>query len=293
MAFPTYRQQGLLIARGWPLLDMMCQCYSNARDRLKGRQLPVLYSSKRSLVLHDLRQSRHPVPPGGRLGDGLGLQGRHRIAAGWIGEGSTAEPDFHHALTFASVYRAPVILNVVNNQWAISSFQEIAGGEEATFAARAIGFGIACLGSTATISSLSTPRRVGRPSVHAPITAPTLIELFTYRAGPHSTSDDPTATDRRTNGRHGRSAIPIERLSRHLIGLGEWSAERHAQLESELADEVRDAGARGRNPRHVDNGPHFSAKTIFEDVFNRGVVQPIFHQEVMSARASRSVNTFP
>ena len=46
MAFPTYRQQGLLIARGWPLLDMMCQCYSNTRDRLKGRQLPVLYSSK-------------------------------------------------------------------------------------------------------------------------------------------------------------------------------------------------------------------------------------------------------
>src|SRR4030095_5951894 len=46
MLFPTYRHQGLLIARVWPLLDMMCQCYSNARDRLKGRQLPVLYSSK-------------------------------------------------------------------------------------------------------------------------------------------------------------------------------------------------------------------------------------------------------
>ena len=25
MAFPTYRQQGILIARGWPLVDMMCQ----------------------------------------------------------------------------------------------------------------------------------------------------------------------------------------------------------------------------------------------------------------------------
>jgi len=46
MAFPTYRQQGILIARGWPLLDLMCQCYSNARDRLKGRQLPVLYSAR-------------------------------------------------------------------------------------------------------------------------------------------------------------------------------------------------------------------------------------------------------
>ncbi len=72
-------------------------------------------------------------------------KGDHRIAAAWIGEGATAEGDFHHALTFASVYRAPVVLNVVNNQWAISSHQEVAGGEEATFAARAIGFGLACL----------------------------------------------------------------------------------------------------------------------------------------------------
>ena len=46
MNFPTYRQAGLLIAAGYSLVDMMCQIYSNERDPLKGRQLPVLYSSK-------------------------------------------------------------------------------------------------------------------------------------------------------------------------------------------------------------------------------------------------------
>ena len=46
MCFPTYRQQGFLIARGYPLTQMMNQCYSNAADPLKGRQLPVLYSSR-------------------------------------------------------------------------------------------------------------------------------------------------------------------------------------------------------------------------------------------------------
>src|SRR5579872_3291332 len=50
MLFPTYRQQGLLIARGYPVLDMMCQCYANARDPLKGRQLPVLYSSREKCI---------------------------------------------------------------------------------------------------------------------------------------------------------------------------------------------------------------------------------------------------
>src|SRR5262249_36135465 len=46
MCFPSYRQQGILIARGYPLVDMMCQIYSNERDPLKGRQLPIMYSSK-------------------------------------------------------------------------------------------------------------------------------------------------------------------------------------------------------------------------------------------------------
>jgi 2-oxoisovalerate dehydrogenase E1 component alpha subunit len=40
MCFPSYRQQGLLIARGYPLLDMMCQVYSNERDPLKGSARP-------------------------------------------------------------------------------------------------------------------------------------------------------------------------------------------------------------------------------------------------------------
>ena len=50
------------------------------------------------------------------------MKGDSRIAATWVGEGSTAEGDFHSACTFATVYNAPVILNVINNQWAISSF---------------------------------------------------------------------------------------------------------------------------------------------------------------------------
>ncbi len=48
MLFPSYRQQGLLIARDHSLLDMMCQVLNNRRDRLKGRQLPVMYSSRAS-----------------------------------------------------------------------------------------------------------------------------------------------------------------------------------------------------------------------------------------------------
>jgi 2-oxoisovalerate dehydrogenase E1 component alpha subunit len=43
--------------------------------------------------------------------------------------------------------------------------------------------------------------------------------------------------------------------------------ERHAQLESELADEVRDAAREAERYGTLENGPHVSARTMFEDVY--------------------------
>jgi 2-oxoisovalerate dehydrogenase E1 component alpha subunit len=267
MVFTTYRQQGLLIARGYPLLDMMCQCYSNARDHLKGRQLPVLYSSKEAsfFTISGNLGTQFPQAVGWAMASAY--KHDRRIAAGWIGEGSTAEPDFHHALTFASVYRAPVILNIVNNQWAISSHQEIAGGEAATFAARAIGFGLACLrvdGNDFLAVYGATQWAAERARANR---GATLIELFTYRAAPHSTSDDPSRYRPEDEWQNWPYGDPVERLSRHLIRLGEWSPERHKQLESEVVDRVRETGREAESYGTMDSGPHFSVKTMFEDVF--------------------------
>src|SRR5258705_10593022 len=134
MLFPYYRQQGLLIARDWPILDMMCECYSNSHDRLKGRQLPVLYSSKAAsfFSLSGNLGTQFPQAVGWAMASAI--KGDARIAMGWIGDGATAEGDFHSAMTFAAVYNVPVVLAVVNNQWAISSFSGIAGAERAPFA---------------------------------------------------------------------------------------------------------------------------------------------------------------
>ena len=85
-----------------------------------------------------------------------------------------------------------MILNVVNNQWAISSFSGIAGAERTTFAARAIGYGIAGLrvdGNDALAVYAATRWAADRARVER---GPTLIEFFTYRAEGHSTSDDPS-----------------------------------------------------------------------------------------------------
>ncbi|HEX3884800.1 MAG TPA: thiamine pyrophosphate-dependent enzyme [Stellaceae bacterium] len=267
MVFPTYRQQGLLIARGYPIVDMICQCYANKRDPLKGRQLPVLYSSRdySFFSLSGNLGTQFPQAVGWAMASAY--KGDRRIAAGWIGEGATAEPDFHHALTFAAVYRAPVVLNVVNNQWAISSHQEVAGGDEATFAARAVGFGLATLrvdGNDFLAVYAATKWAAERARANH---GATLIELFTYRAGSHSTSDDPTRYRPEDEPKDWPLGDPVERLSRHLIELGEWSEERQAALAKELTDEVRAANREAEKSGTLDQGPQFSAGTMFEDVY--------------------------
>ena len=145
MCFPTYRQQSLLMAREVPLVELICQLMSNERDPLKGRQLPVMYSMREAgfFSISGNLATQFIQAVGWAMASAI--KGDTKIASAWIGDGATAEADFHTALTFAHVYRAPVILNVVNNQWAISTFQAIAGGEGTTFAARGVGCGIASL----------------------------------------------------------------------------------------------------------------------------------------------------
>ncbi|MEI8326293.1 MAG: thiamine pyrophosphate-dependent enzyme, partial [Betaproteobacteria bacterium] len=145
MCFPTYRQQSLLMAREVPLVELICQLMSNSRDPLKGRQLPVMYSVRRAgfFSISGNLATQFIQAVGWAMASAI--KGDTKISSAWIGDGATAEADFDTGLTFAHVYRAPVILNVVNNQWAISSFQAIAGGEGTTFAARGVGCGIASL----------------------------------------------------------------------------------------------------------------------------------------------------
>ena len=190
-----------------------------------------------------------------------------RIAAAWIGDGATAEADFHHALTFASVYHAPVVLTVVNNQWAISCYQGFAGGDESTFASRAIGYGMPALrvdGNDFLAVYAATRWAAERARSNV---GPTLIELFTYRAGAHSTSDDPTRYRPADEPAKWPLGDPIARLKQHLVGQGEWSDERHTALVSELEEQVRAAGKEAESLGTLDRGPLPSPKTMFEDVF--------------------------
>ena len=267
MNFPTYRQAGLLIAAGYPLTKMMCQVYSNDGDPVRGRQLPVFYSSREHgfFSISGNLATQYVQAVGWAMA--AAIKGENSLAAGWIGDGSTAESDFHGALVFASTYKPPVILNIVNNQWAISTFQGIARGGAGTFAARGHGFGIPALRvdgndylavhAAAAWAAERARRDLG----------PTMIEYVTYRAGGHSTSDDPAAYRPKEEGSAWPLGDPILRLKAHLIQKGLWSEERHAQAEAEIMDEVVAAQKEAEAIGTLHSGRRPSPRDMFEDVY--------------------------
>ncbi|MFA5520204.1 MAG: thiamine pyrophosphate-dependent enzyme [Castellaniella sp.] len=267
MHFPSYRQQSLLIARGYPLSDMMCQLFSNRCDRLKGRQLPVLYSVRDEsfFSLSGNLATQFVQAVGWAMASAI--RGDTRIAAGWIGDGATAAADFQTALTFAHVYRAPVILNVVNNQWAISTFQTLAGGANTTFAARGAGSGIAALrvdGNDFLAVYAASRWAAERARRNC---GPTLIEWVTYRAGPHSSSDDPEKYRPADDWSRFPLGDPVERLKQHLIVQGLWSEEAHAQAEAEIRAQVLAAQREAESHGSLASGQTSDVRTMFEDVY--------------------------
>jgi len=267
MCFPSYRQQGLLIARDYSLVEMMNQIYSNKGDKLQGKQLPIMYSAKDHgfFSISGNLATQYPQAVGWAMASAA--KGDTRIAAVWCGEGSTAEGDFHSACTFASVYRAPVIMNVVNNQWAISSFSGFAGAEATTFAARAVGYGIAGLridGNDALAVYAATQWAAERARTNQ---GPTLIEHFTYRAEGHSTSDDPTQYRSAGEPNAWPLGDPIRRLKDHLIQLGEWDEDRHVAQDKEVAEQVRAAQKEAEKNGILGHGLHQPLDTLFDGVF--------------------------
>jgi 2-oxoisovalerate dehydrogenase E1 component alpha subunit len=275
MLFPSYRQQGLHVVRGRNLVDLMCQCLSNTRDMCKGRQMPIMYhwGSGKIFSISGNLATQFPQAVGWAMA--AAIKGEDHIAASWIGEGSSAEADFHHAMTFAAVYRA----------------QGFAGGEQRTFAQRGPGYGIPGIrvdGNDFLAVYAVTQWAAQRARQSG---GPTLIEHVTYRAAAHSTSDDPSRYRPKEEWRAWPLGDPIGRLKQHLIALGEWSEERHAKLEKELEAHVTACWKEAETFGTLSGGPALDPLTMFEDVLKE--MPPNLARQREELRALRDTPAVP
>jgi 2-oxoisovalerate dehydrogenase E1 component alpha subunit len=266
LLFPSYRQQGLFLLRGMPMLDMMCQCIGNQGDSAKGRQMPVHYTYRKGNLMSISSPVGTQFPQAVGAAMASAYRGEPNVTATWMGEGTTAQGDFHYALNFASVYMPAVILNVVNNQWAISTHRNLASGGK-TFAARGDAYGIPGVrvdGNDFLAVYAVTQWAAQRARLGA---GPTLIELLTYRVAAHSTSDDPSRYRPSDEARLWPGGDPIDRLARHLTGLGEWSEEKQTELEQTAQRRVLATYKRAESIGSLAAGPTDPPETIVDDVY--------------------------
>ena len=264
--FPSYRQPGAQFVRGRDMVSMICHCIGNEEDNIKGRQMPVHYSYREGRFISI------SSPVGTQFSQAVGVslassyKGLDEVTITWIGDGASAEGDYHYALNFASVFNAPVILNLVNNQWAISTHANFASGT-GSFASRGIPFGLASIRVDGNdFLALYSVTKWARERAAAGSGA-THIEVLTYRTGAHSSSDDPSRYRPENEHTKWPGGDPVDRLKEHLIKLGEWSLDQHKELEERIDGEVVDAYKEAVKFGDLANGPYPSADTIFTEVY--------------------------
>ena len=258
--FPCYREVGAALYRGYPLQTYMDNMYGNANDVIKGRQMPD----------HTVSRAAHfasvSAPIGTQITHAVGfawaakLQKQDVVTGTYFGDGATSSNDFHSGLTFAGVFAVPTVFLLRNNGWAISvpSTQQTAAR---TFADKGVGYGVAavrCDGNDA-LAVYVTVREAVERAVKGE--GPTLVEMMTYRAGPHSTSDDPTAYRDKGEVDRQLKRDPIRRLRKYLELAGAWSEQEDKRFEAEVAAELKTCIER------AEAAPPPPVSAMFEQVF--------------------------
>ncbi len=189
--FPHYRNPGTPLLRGVSMLRMVNQCFGNAADEIKGRQMPVHYSYK------DINFFSISSPLGTQIVQAAGtayamkLKQTKQVAMTSFGDGSSSEIDFHSGLNMAAVTKSPCIFMLENNQWAISVPSSRQSASE-SYAIKASAYGMP--GVQVDGNDILAVYKVTAEAVQRARNGegPTLIELVTFRMASHSTSDDPT-----------------------------------------------------------------------------------------------------
>jgi 2-oxoisovalerate dehydrogenase E1 component alpha subunit len=259
--YPSYRMPGSFVVRGAPLTAMVANCFGNEADLCKGHQMPVHYAfAKQRLVSIS-------SPIGTQIVQAVGtamaqkMKGDKGISWVFFGDGGTSSNDFHSGLNFAGVWKAPCVFVCSNNQWAISvPFEKQTASESVAIKAKAYGMpGVRVDGNDvlAVFQACSEAAERARKG-----DGPTLVELMTYRRGPHSSSDDPTRyRGNQADDWMGRD--PILRFRKHLELQDLWSEDQEQELVERLKAEINAAVT------EAEKAPQPALETMFVDVYEK------------------------
>lgn len=238
--FPALRENAIMLLRGFPLSRYFAHMFGNAHDVLKGRMQPMHFAGRQVNQVSWSSTIATQLPHAVGAAYAMKMRGDAKVAMGFIGDGGTSEPDFHAALNFAAVWKAPAVLICQNNQWAISvpSSAQTAS-ETLAIKARAYGMpGIRVDGNDLLAVFREVQRAVARARRGE---GPTFLELVTFRMGGHSSADDPSRYRNESEVEHWTQRCPLARYRTYLEGAGLWDESKEEALAAELREEINAA----------------------------------------------------
>ncbi len=238
--YPYYRNTGIILACGFPLVDLFRSQFARATDRTKGRQIinhitahDVGIASISSIIAS---QCTHAVG----CAYAFAYRGEaDRAVLCTFGEGATSEGEWHEAINFAAVHKLPVIFLCENNQWAISTpiSKQMANP---VVSERAPGYGIEgirCDGFD-PVAVHAAVRSARERAVAGG--GPTLVEAVCYRFLSHTTDDDDRTYRLREDVARERENDPLPRFEQRLTTLGVLTRDEIAALHREITQLVND-----------------------------------------------------
>jgi len=224
LVYGQYREAGVLMWRGFPLEQFMNQCYGNALDYGKGKQMPVHYGSAKHNFVTISSPLTTQMPQAVGSAYAFKREGSKRIVCVYFGDGAASEGDAHAAFNFAATLKVPIIFFCRNNGYAISTpASEQYGGDG--IAGKGPGYGLHTIrvdGNDlfAVYNATKAARELATQNI------PVLIEAMTYRIGHHSTSDDSSAYRSKEEVElWTEKDYPIVRFRKYLEKKGWWSSE--------------------------------------------------------------------
>lgn len=261
---PYYRDLTVALTAGMTPRDLMLALFARAEDPASGgRQMPGHYGHKAHNVVSGSSPIATQIPHAVGVAMASMIRGEDSVAAVYFGEAATSKGDFHEALNFAGVLKAPVLFICENNRYAISVPQKKQMAvDNVADRACAYGFpGVVTDGNDVLDVYRATKDAVDRARAGD---GPTLIECKTYRIVPHSSDDDESRYREKVEVEEWKQKGPIDRLRRYMEAQGVWTEEYEGQVRARAMDEVNDATEYAERAALPDAG------TLLQHVFAEG-----------------------
>jgi pyruvate dehydrogenase E1 component subunit alpha len=229
--FPAFRELGATLMMGIPLKTFLLYWMGNEEGSRSPDGVNVLPVS--------IPVGTHPLHAVG-VGWAARMKGDKIVTVAYFGDGATSKGDFHEAMNFAGVFKAPTIFFCQNNQFAISVPRTIQTASQ-TIAQKAVAYGVDGIqvdGNDLFAVYVTTKEAVEKARSGR---GATFIEGVTYRFGPHTTADDPTKYRKDLEIEPWKPLDPMVRLRLYLKEKGLWNEEVEQKLIEQAQKEIDQA----------------------------------------------------